>query len=111
MLTSIRGELEQRRKIVVDILGDRIISGAAGAMYVWVELPPQWSPSEFAASAQAIGIKLTPGNAFAMDPLVKHQAFRACLGPAPTQTALREAFERLRTLMDARKSDDHQTIA
>lgn len=111
VLASIKSELAQRRAIALDALSGLEVACAPGAMFAWTALPRHWHPAEFAAAAQAIGIKVTPGSAFAMDPHADHHGFRAGLGPAASHEALRQGFERLRTLVEARRTDELQTMA
>jgi DNA-binding transcriptional MocR family regulator len=80
-------------------------------MFAWITLPRYWRPSDFAAAALTAGIKVTPGTAFAMDPAVQQNAIRACFGPAPSQDVVRDAFERLRTLIDKCPVEDCHTMA
>jgi DNA-binding transcriptional MocR family regulator len=80
-------------------------------MFAWITLPRYWRPADFAAAALAAGIKVTPGTAFAMDPSVQQNAIRACFGPAPSQDAVRDAFARLRTLIDKCPVEDCHTMA
>lgn len=110
-LAAIKAELAARRQIVLDAFNGLDFACHPGAMYVWTTLPPHWKPGEFASAAQAMGIKVTPGSAFAMDPHSAHHAFRACLGPAYSRGTLKDGLERLRKLMEQSGDHECQTMA
>ncbi|MGE0005397.1 MAG: PLP-dependent aminotransferase family protein [Parvibaculaceae bacterium] len=110
-LTAIRKELDLRRAAALEHLHGLQVNCAPGAMFAWITLPRYWRPADFAAAALAAGIKVTPGTAFAMDPSVQQNAIRACFGPAPSQDAVRDAFARLRALIDKCPVEDCHTMA
>jgi DNA-binding transcriptional MocR family regulator len=110
ILTRIRGELVARRGLALEILDGYSAQCEPGALYLWLALPSPWRASEFAAAAQANGVRLTPGTAFAMDH-TSPRAVRATLGPASSREALRDGFERLRSLLDRGPVEEFQTMA
>jgi DNA-binding transcriptional MocR family regulator len=110
VLSRIRAELLARRTVALEVLDGHAVQCEPGSMYVWLTLPPAWRAPEFAAAAQANGVKLTPGAAFAMDHAVP-RAVRASLGPAPSQEALRDGLKRLRKLLDRGPVEEFQTMA
>jgi DNA-binding transcriptional MocR family regulator len=111
VLDRIKSELGARREIVRETFGEKQPACPPGSMFIWLDLPPSWRPSDFAAAAQAIGIKVTPGGAFAMDAGAPHQAIRACLGPAPSRIMLRDGLEKLARLREQGTMAEYQTIA
>ncbi|MGE3874818.1 MAG: PLP-dependent aminotransferase family protein [Parvibaculaceae bacterium] len=110
-LMAIRKELGLRRAAALEHLKGVPVACAPGSMFAWITLPRYWRPSDFAAAALAAGIKVTPGTAFAMDPSVQQNAIRACFGPAPSQQAVRDAFAKLRALIDKCPVEDCHTMA
>ncbi|CAN5218351.1 PLP-dependent aminotransferase family protein [soil metagenome] len=110
-LVAIRQELAARREIVLEVFRGLDFACNPGAMSVWTQLPARWKPGEFASATQAMGVKVTPGNAFAMDPLTPHQAFRACLGPTHNRASLKDGLARLRALMEQGRADEFQNMA
>jgi DNA-binding transcriptional MocR family regulator len=110
-LIAIRKELNLRRGVALEHLKGLQVNCAPGSMFAWISLPRYWRPSDFAAAALTAGIKVTPGTAFAMDPSVQQNAIRACFGPAPSQEAVRDAFEKLRVLIDKCPVEDCHTMA
>lgn len=80
-------------------------------MFVWLSLPPHRNPIEFAAMAQARGVKVTPGGAFAVDRKTPHNAVRVCIGPAPTHERLRHGLAIIDQLVDEEPAQHYQTIA
>jgi DNA-binding transcriptional MocR family regulator len=110
ILSSIKSELLARRELAVEILDGYSAQCEPGAMYVWLGLPSPWRAAEFAAAAHTVGVKLTPGPAFAMDHAAP-RAVRATLGPAASQDALRDGLVKLRKLLDRGPVEDFQTMA
>jgi DNA-binding transcriptional MocR family regulator len=110
ILRAIWTESKARREIALDVLGRHELSCEPGALYLWLALPGRWRPAEFANAAQALGIKMTPGTAFAMDHAAPNRA-RLCLGPASSREALREGLQRLRALMERGPVEEFQTMA
>ena len=111
VLGNIRSELAARRQIVMETFGDEALACPPGAMFVWLSLPASWRPTDFASAAQAIGIKVSPGSAFAVDPAAPHHAVRACLGPAQSRVLLRDGLEKLARLRQQDAVMEFQTIA
>jgi DNA-binding transcriptional MocR family regulator len=111
VLAGITSELAARHRIVFETFGNVQPACAPGAMFVWLGLPASWRPVDFASAAQAIGIKVTPGSAFAVDPGVPHQAVRVCLGPAPSRILLRDGLEKLARLRQRETISEFHTIA
>jgi DNA-binding transcriptional MocR family regulator len=110
ILRAIRAETKARRDIALDVLARHELSCGAGALYLWLALPGRWRPAEFANAAQAIGIKMTPGTAFAMDHAAPNRV-RLCFGPAASREALRDGLQRLRGLLDRGPVEEFQTMA
>jgi DNA-binding transcriptional MocR family regulator len=110
-LASVRKEVGLRREAALAHLTGVPVGCAPGSMFAWITLPRYWRPSDFTAAALSAGIKVTPGTAFAMDPAVEQNAVRACFGPAPSQEAVSEAFEKLRLLIDKCPIEDCHTMA
>jgi DNA-binding transcriptional MocR family regulator len=110
ILRAIWTESKARREIALDVLGRDELSCEPGALYLWLALPGRWRPAEFANAAQALGIKMTPGTAFAMDHAAPNRV-RLCLGPASSREALRDGLQRLRALMERGPVEEFQTMA
>lgn len=110
-LANIRDELRARRDIALEHLRGLKVDCRPGSMFAWITLPNYWRPADFVAAALAAGIKVTPGTVFVTDPSVQQNAIRACFGPAPSREFVREAFEKLRALIDKCPVDDCHTMA
>jgi len=110
-LAGIREELQIRRDIALEHLRGLKVECRPGAMFAWITLPNYWRPGDFVAAALASGIKVTPGTVFVTDPSVQQNAIRACFGPAPAREMVRDAFEKLRGLIDKCPVDDCHTMA
>lgn len=110
-LQAIRKEIDLRRSLALEHLKGVPINCAPGSMFAWITLPRYWRPSDFAAAALAMGLKVTPGTAFAMDPSVQQNAIRACFGPAPSREMVNDAFAKLRVLIDKCPVEDCHTMA
>lgn len=110
-LANIRTELHARRDIALEYLRGLKVDCRPGAMFAWITLPNYWRPTDFVAAALAAGIKVTPGTVFVTEASVQQNAIRACFGPAPSRELVREAFEKLRVLIDKCPVDDCHTMA
>ena len=82
-----------------------------GSPFAWVTLPDFWRPIEFASAALGVGIKLTPGDAFAIDRTVPGNGVRLCFGGAPSLPLLVQACEQLVRLAAEEPVAHYQAMA
>jgi DNA-binding transcriptional MocR family regulator len=111
ILGDIRNELSIRRLIALNVLGGHEPQCSPGAMFLWLPIPDQWRPGDFAAAAQARGIKVTPGSAFAVGRRANDQAIRVCLGLVDSREALKEGLQRLDRLLGERPAESFRAMA
>jgi DNA-binding transcriptional MocR family regulator len=110
-LAQIKRELAVRREVLFEVMGQRAPGCQPGAMFAWVTLPERWVPSEFAALAQARGVKITPGPAFAVDRTAPHHAVRLCIGAPPSAERLRQGLTIIDRLIDEEIDERYQAMA
>jgi len=110
-LAQIKRELAVRREVLFEVLGQRNPGCAPGAMFAWLPLPERWIPTEFAALAQARGVKITPGPAFAVDRTAPHHAVRICIGAPSSADRLRQGLFVIDRLIDEEIDERYQAMA
>ena len=89
VLSDVRMELAARQAIVADTFAGVEARTAQGSLFLWLPVPDQWRPSEFAAAAEARGIRVTPGATFAIGRYQADQAVRVCIGAVRSREELR----------------------
>jgi DNA-binding transcriptional MocR family regulator len=111
ILTDIRNELAMRRLIGLKAFSDHEPSCTPGAMFLWLPLPEHWRAGEFARAAEAQGIRVTPGSAFAVGRHADDQAVRICLGPAEDRDVLKEGLKQLNRLTAEGPAESFRALA
>ncbi|WP_369272259.1 PLP-dependent aminotransferase family protein [Streptomyces sp. R11] len=94
LVAAKRADAARRQRIVGEELRGFAVRSDPRAYFAWWELPAPWRADTFTAAAAALGIAVTPGPAFAVDPNRTPDAVRLGLASAP-EPDLRRA---LRTL-------------
>jgi DNA-binding transcriptional MocR family regulator len=102
ILSAIIAENAGRRDIARDVFRNRDFQCSPGAPFLWLRLPEQWEPGDFARTVLDRGVKISPGTAFAMDRRADDRAVRVCFGGAPSRQELRQAL----LTIDAALDDD-----
>lgn len=110
-LAQIKRELAVRRTVLFEVMERRQPACEPGAMFAWLPLPERWVPTEFAALAQARGVKITPGPAFAVDRTAPHHAVRLCIGAPSSVERLRHGLAVIDRLMDEEIDERYQAMA
>ncbi|KKD05114.1 PLP-dependent aminotransferase family protein [Streptomyces sp. WM6386] len=89
-----RADAAERQRLVAQELDGFVVRAHPQLYYAWWELPAPWRADTFTAAAAALGIAVTPGPAFAVDPNRTPDAVRLGLASA----APRDLERALRTL-------------
>ncbi|MEU9912279.1 PLP-dependent aminotransferase family protein [Streptomyces sp. NPDC051001] len=89
-----RADAAMRQRLVAQELDGFVVRAHPQVYYAWWELPAPWRADTFTAAAAALGIAVTPGPAFAVDPNRTPDAVRLGLASA----APRDLERALRTL-------------
>ena len=100
ILAAIIAENGQRRSLALQGLRGRSVLCASGSPFLWLKLPDQWQPGDFARAALDRGVKITPGTAFAIDRRSDDRAVRVCFSGAATLDELRRALSVIDGLLD-----------
>ncbi|MFT3989353.1 PLP-dependent aminotransferase family protein [Aestuariivirga sp.] len=111
ILTSIIEENAARRSIALEVFRRRDVLCKPGAPYLWLKLPENWPPGEFARSAQDRGVRVTSGPLFAADRRVDDAGVRVCFGGRITREGLRKACLTLNALLDELPDDEFHSVA
>lgn len=111
ILADIRSELSIRRLIALNALGSRKPQCAPGAMFLWLPVPDQWRPGDFARAAQARGVRVTPGTAFSIGRRASDQAIRVCFGLADSRETLRDGLQRIDRLLGEEPPESFRALA
>ncbi|NEB00276.1 PLP-dependent aminotransferase family protein [Streptomyces sp. SID13726] len=91
-----RAEAARRQRLAARCLDGFAVRSDPRAYYAWWELPAPWRAETFTAAAAALGIAVSPGPSFAVDPNRTPAAVRLGLASAPTadlERALRTLAE------------------
>jgi DNA-binding transcriptional MocR family regulator len=110
-LADIRNEISMRRLIALNVLGHRNPLCAEGSVFLWLPLPEQWRPGDFARAAEVRGVKVTPGSAFAVARRQGDQAVRVCFGIPESREALRGGFEAIERLLEEEPPESFRVLA
>ncbi len=113
VLKDIRMELAERQAMVSTIFAGVDIQTAPGSLFFWLPLPRKWRAVEFASAAEARGIRVTPGMAFATGGFRSEadHAVRVCIGAVRTRGALADGLAQIRRLMEESPEDNFRAIA
>lgn len=111
ILAEIRNELSIRRLIALNVLGHRNPLCAEGAMYLWLPVPEQWRPGDFARAVEARGVRVTPGSAFAVGRRQNDHAVRVCFGLPESREALREGLHCIERLLGEEPPENLRVLA
>ena len=83
-----------------DVRGARLSMPPAG-FHVWLRLPEPWRARDFAAEAEALGVRVTPADAFVSGRAEAPHAVRLCLGNAASRAELKKGLAILAQLQGA----------
>ncbi|MBW8822276.1 MAG: aminotransferase class I/II-fold pyridoxal phosphate-dependent enzyme, partial [Streptomyces sp.] len=77
-----RADAARRQRVLAECLGGFAVRSDPRAYYAWWQLPAPWRADTFTAAAAALGVALTPGPSFAVDPNRTPDAVRLGLASA-----------------------------
>jgi DNA-binding transcriptional MocR family regulator len=78
-----RADAERRQRVLAECLDGFAVRSDPRAYYAWWELPVPWRADTFTAAAAALGIALSPGPSFTVDPSRTPDAVRLGLASVP----------------------------
>lgn len=111
VLNAIVAENAARRDIARDVFRGRDFRCGPGAPFMWLHLPDQWQPGEFARAASDHGVRVSPGTAFAIDRRSDDRGVRLCFGGQIDRNGLRAAFATVNALLDETPDDRFHHVA
>ena len=89
--------------------GARLSMPPAG-FHVWLRLPEPWRARDFAAEAEALGVRVTPADAFVSGRAEAPHAVRLCLGNATSRPELKKGVGVLAQLLTAPLGATRQVV-
>lgn len=89
-----------RQRLARQILGGYIGKTNPDASQIWMELPPQWSPRQFADAAMGRGVSVNPGGSFMPTPGGSEPSnMRVCLATESNRERIEEGLHILADLL------------
>ncbi|MFJ3667842.1 PLP-dependent aminotransferase family protein [Streptomyces sp. NPDC090106] len=82
LVAAKRADAARRQRLVAQALGGFAVRAHPHGYFAWWELPAPWRADPFAAAAAGLGIAVTPGPAFVVDPKRTPDAVRLGLASA-----------------------------
>ncbi len=92
---AILAEIRVRAQIAVNILGRWDISWTPETMFIWLRLPQGWRTSRFTLACEAAGVKVKPGDDFALHGGNAEQAVRIGINCQLPRQQIEDAFYRI----------------
>ncbi|QND51081.1 PLP-dependent aminotransferase family protein [Phyllobacterium sp. 628] len=98
IVAAIREESRARQTVARKVLKGWHFAAHPAGHHLWLDIPVQWSASEFSALARRSGIGIVPASAFSVAP-AHPEAVRLSLGAAPNRARLEQALVLLDRLL------------
>lgn len=99
---DISAEAAKRGAIARELFGDDELTVPPGALHAWLRLAPSWTVAAFVAQAQQQGIRVTPGDWYAIAPMdpgtTRPDGVRLTLGGERDRPRLERALHTLATI-------------
>ena len=111
IMSAVIAENAARRDIAREVFRGKGFRCGPGAPFIWLQLPDQWQPGDFARAAQDRGVKVSPGSAFAIDRRADDRSVRMCFGGRADRNGLRAAFATVNALLDENPDDRFHHVA
>jgi DNA-binding transcriptional MocR family regulator len=111
VLSDIRNELSIRRLVALNALGSLRPHCAPGALFLWLPIPEPWRPGDFARAAEARGVRVTPGSAFAVGRRASDHAVRVCFGLVESRQILIEGLKHIDRLLSEEPPEGFRALA
>ncbi|MGH6763789.1 MAG: PLP-dependent aminotransferase family protein [Phyllobacterium sp.] len=96
--SALRKENRERQQIAASILGHSTFAAHPCGHHIWLSLPQQWHASSFTEIANRSGLAVVASDAFDISGKPEN-AVRVSLGPASSQSILKEQLNLLSTLL------------
>jgi DNA-binding transcriptional MocR family regulator len=96
-----RREGQARQQLVSEILPGEQAHTNPASYFVWLELPSEWSPPNFAKAVNRFGVSAWAASMYAVEPNDAARAIRFNVGQAPNRAAFSEVLRRLSRLLES----------
>jgi len=94
-----REEAAARQALARSLLPAEHLRADPHGFHAWVTLPPPWHAEVFRMEAQARGVEVVAGGAFAVDPAAGPNAVRLCLSHEASRDRVRAGLEVVAALL------------
>ncbi len=95
-----RDEAAARQALARDVLPAECLTADPHGFHLWLTLPACWNPEVFRMAAEARGVKLLAGAAFAVDPAQRPNAVRLCLSHEGSRVRVKQGLGIVGELLD-----------
>jgi DNA-binding transcriptional MocR family regulator len=99
LIEARQAELHERHALALDVLRRRDVRADPAGHHLWILLPPPWHADLFVARAERLGVAINGADWFFVGGDVRPQGVRVCLGNVKRHDRLRDALERLDSLI------------
>jgi DNA-binding transcriptional MocR family regulator len=92
IIAAIRDEAAARQTLAADVLAPQAFARHPNGHHIWIELPRNWSRTEFASHVQRQGLAIVTAETFSVEE-TQPNAIRVSLGAARSRAELVTALE------------------
>jgi len=97
-----RSEAHIRQRTAKRILAGHNSQADPFGLHMWLPLPEHWRPDSFRVAAEKQGVKVLPGETFAVEQVDAPHAIRLCLSHEPTRERMISGLEIIAELLTER---------
>ncbi|MCG8544754.1 MAG: PLP-dependent aminotransferase family protein [Alphaproteobacteria bacterium] len=102
LIESQRAHAARRQAVAQSVFADVDIRTDPHGLHLWLRLPDDWPADVFRGEAEARGVKIVEGAAFAVDPAARPNTVRVCLSHEADENRLAQGLETLRRILEGR---------
>ncbi len=99
VISARRREARARMDVVRNKLAPFGVIAPQLGIHAWLPLPEGWTGMRFAEEARALGVAVTPAEAFSLKPESAPHAVRICIGPPADRVQLATGLDALTRLL------------
>lgn len=96
-----REEIEQRQRLLQDILGNFELQSQPYSFHAWLKLPEPWRAETFVQQLLAGGVRVLPSEIFAVGGVPVPQAIRLCISTPNNREQLASALKTIKKTLKA----------
>jgi DNA-binding transcriptional MocR family regulator len=100
-LAAHRREATRRLELYGETIGKQALTSLP-SYHVWQRVPPAWRPDDFLSELLALGVRVSPGQHFAVSGSTSDNFIRVSLGGGEDMDLLKDQLSKLRAVMHGR---------